>query len=511
MRDFTSYLVSVCRGLLNGIVTRPLVLFSIAFPISVRAIPEVLAGAYPLGFDTVWVYAPFVKAVQTEGFGSVMNEMSYEMSSFRPAPLMFMFLGIAGVLSSAEPFLITKAAAPLLHAFLVFSLYYFARCRLHWDDKRCLLIILLSSLYFVPLRFSWDMYKNTLGYALLILALAHLQRNPTSRDRFLFSSLAGLSILASELTTVLLGAIAGLVFLQDVIKHRKWNSQLLVVGLVALLATFIYLGLLFSAPPTATPLAPVPPRTSLLYNYVGAAEDIYIFPGLGDMYTTVLLLSGIILAPLLPFAWFGFRRERRLWIWTLALGIGAFSLVVVPFAAIPSWHRWLFMLTFPVIIFAVSGLARFGWKVITAFLVVLVVLSASFMVLSPASALPYYTNGYTIFYIPSSMMQNTVPLQDSLDIVDALWWLNEMRFEDSVLVAHISFVGWAKLYSTIPEIYGFVDPAQVDGGNFSAYEHVFLVYWTVGQGWFKSSLLPAGMVKIHTSANIAVYELSRPS
>ncbi len=73
MRDFTSYLVSVYRGLLNAIVTRPLALFLFASPISVRVIPEILAGAYPLGFDTVWVYAPFIKAVQAEGFSSAMN------------------------------------------------------------------------------------------------------------------------------------------------------------------------------------------------------------------------------------------------------------------------------------------------------------------------------------------------------------------------------------------------------------------------------------------------------
>ena len=504
MNDVTSYLAAVGGRLLNAIATRRLALFSILFPISVRAIPEILAGVYPLGFDTVWVYAPFVKAVQADGLVSAMNEVS----SFRPAPLMFIILGIAGAVSNAEPFLVTKAAAPLLHGFLVFSMYYFARRRLRWDDRRSLLLIVLVSLYFVPLRFSWDMYKNTLGYAFLILALAHLQRSPTSRDWLLFSSFAGLSLLASELTTVLLGAIAGLVFLQDLVRHRKWNLQLLVVGIVALVATVIYLGLLFPAPPLATPLAPLPPRTSILYNYVGAAEDVYIYPGLGDIYATVLLLSGIILAPLLPFAWLGFHRKRGLWIWTLPLGIGAFSLVVVPFAAIPSWHRWLFMLTFPVMILAASGLARLAWKVITPILVGLIVLSASFMVLPPAGALPYYTSAYTLPYVPSSMMQNTVPLQDSPDIVRALRWLNEMRLEDSVLVAHISFVGWAKLYSTIPEVYGFVHPAQVSGSGFSEYAHLYLIYWASGQGWFKPSLLPAGAIEIFRTGRIAIFELS---
>ncbi len=240
MKDLMSHLTTGGRGLLNAIARRRLAVFAIVFPITVRAIPELLAGVYPLGFDTVWVYAPFVKAVQADGFVSAMNEVA----SVRPAPLMFIILGIVGLGSSAEPFLVTKAAAPLLHGFLVFSIYYFARRRLQWDDKRILLLVLLVSLYFVPLRFSWDMYKNTLGYAFLILALAHLRRDPTSRDWLFFSLFAGLSLLASESMAVLLGAIAGLVFLQALVRHRKWNLQLLVVGIVALLATFIYLGLL---------------------------------------------------------------------------------------------------------------------------------------------------------------------------------------------------------------------------------------------------------------------------
>ena len=503
MKGLTSYLAAVRRGLIDAISTRRLVLFSILFPLSVRSIPEILAGAYPLGFDTVWVYAPFVQAAQADGFGSAMSELG----SFRHAPLMFIFLGIAGVVSNADPFLITKATAPLLHGFLVFSMYYFARHRLRWDDKRSLLLILLASLYFVPLRFSWDMYKNTLGYALLILALAHLQRNPTSRDWFLFASLAGLSLLASELTTVLLGAIVGLVFLRDMVKHRKWNPQLLVVGVVALLVTFTYLGLLFPAPPTATPLAPPPQRTIFLYNYVGAAEDVYIYPELGDIYATVLLLSVIILAPLLPFAWLGFHRERRVWIWTITLGIGAFSLAFVPVAAIPLWHRWLFMLTFPALIFAVNGLVRLGWKAITGFLTVVIVLSAGFAVLSPERALPYYTSSYTLPYVPSSMMQNTIPFSDVSDVLEALQWLNDQRFENSVFVIHISFVGWAKLYSTDLEIYDFSDTIQVVNGNFSAYERVFLIYWAVEEGWFKQSLLPSHATEIHVSGRIALYEL----
>lgn len=56
------------------------------------------------------------------------------------------------------------------------------------------------------------------------------------------------------------------------------------------------------------------------------------------------------------------------------------------------------------------------------------------------------------------------------------------------------------------EAHGFSHPDEVNHGNFSAYKHVFLVYWAIGQGWFRSSLLPFGMVEIRVSGRIAVYE-----
>src|SRR5216684_4485607 len=51
------------------VTLRRFLLFSFLFPFAVRTVPEILAGPWPLGFDTVWVYAPFVKEVEMQGAG----------------------------------------------------------------------------------------------------------------------------------------------------------------------------------------------------------------------------------------------------------------------------------------------------------------------------------------------------------------------------------------------------------------------------------------------------------
>src|SRR3990172_4420406 len=55
MRNFPSSLVWAWKRSLHGIKSRRFVLLSIVFPLGLRTIPELLAGPWPLGFDTVWV------------------------------------------------------------------------------------------------------------------------------------------------------------------------------------------------------------------------------------------------------------------------------------------------------------------------------------------------------------------------------------------------------------------------------------------------------------------------
>jgi hypothetical protein len=239
---------------------------------------------------------------------------------------------------------------------------------------------------------------------------------------------------------------------------------------------------------------------------VSSSGDVYNYLGIGDLYVSVLLLSGIILGPLLPLAWAGFHREKRLIIWTASLSIGAFSLLLTPYAAIPGWYRWLFMLALPILLFSVKGAMKMKREVIVIFVGIIAVLSVGFLAFPLDNAFPYYTNAHTLAYVPSSMLQNTIPFQDSADTVRALHWLNQFQSRDYVLVTHISFQGWALLYSTNPEIYGYVDASQVDHGNFSSYRTVLLLYWALNQGWYSQRLMPSNMTEVYQIGRIGVYE-----
>src|SRR3972149_1015023 len=108
MRNFPGFLSLAWKRFLHGIRSRRFVLLSIIFPLGLRTIPELLAGPWPLGFDTVLSYAPFVKDVETQGFGSAFASF---FSVNHPAPLVYVLLGFGAVATGAPPCAFYSASA----------------------------------------------------------------------------------------------------------------------------------------------------------------------------------------------------------------------------------------------------------------------------------------------------------------------------------------------------------------------------------------------------------------
>lgn len=128
-----------------------------------------------------------------------------------------------------------------------------------------------------------------------------------------------------------------------------------------------------------------------------------------------------------------------------------------------------------------------------AFLAVFVFLAVAYVGTPDGAAFPYYDSWYTKSYVPASLLRNTVALQDSPDVVRVATWLDDQGISNAVLVAHIGFVGWARVYVDTMNVYGFGDPAQVNNGNFSAYSHVYVLGWADHASSFQRQRLPLGL------------------
>jgi hypothetical protein len=130
-----------------------------------------------------------------------------------------------------------------------------------------------------------------------------------------------------------------------------------------------------------------------------------------------------------------------------------------------------------------------------------------FIFLPNSLAFPYF--GLFPFYVPTSMLQNSVSLSDSRDVVNALNWAKINMKNDSRLLVHDAFSGWASttINSSLLISYGYADPtmyAQQVVANGSEY-HLYLIWWINGSGWYGQPDVSSSFNEVFVSGKIAIY------
>jgi hypothetical protein len=166
-------------------------------------------------------------------------------------------------------------------------------------------------------------------------------------------------------------------------------------------------------------------------------------------------------------------------------------------------------MVFPLAFFAVEGFRRFRFGRLRRVLGGgLVFLSFCFVLLPAGWAFPYFR--VFPYYVPSSMLQNTVALGDCGDVVSALGWVDGRVGSGGVLLVHDVFRGWALLYMrNVGSVvgYGYGDPAVAAAQLVAeGVGRVFVVWWVAGEGWHGVASLSGGFVEVFRSGRIAVYE-----
>src|SRR5207245_9951256 len=83
----------------------------------------------------------------------------------------FSIFGTIYTTTGIDPVFIVKVAWPFLYGTLAISEYIFARRYMLWSSRRSLLLVLIASIYFVSLRVSLDLMRDTLAMAFLFFTL----------------------------------------------------------------------------------------------------------------------------------------------------------------------------------------------------------------------------------------------------------------------------------------------------------------------------------------------------
>jgi hypothetical protein len=426
-----------------------------------------------------------------------------------------------------------KIAAPLLFGLNVAGVYWFSRKMLGWNLRMGMLTGAFFALQLASLRISWDLLRNTLGLGILLFALSYIKGVNSKRGFVLFALLSLLSVFAHEYAAVtLLVVILGLLVWQFV--KRQLDSTSIRLGLASLPALTVFLvgmGLRFFpvSPAAETNVIRAGDAVSakvaglpFLVDYLNIQSSVDSYASYSNLVLSVGLLFAVLFLPYLLLVVKGFFRNGILNLWTGLLLVGAFGCLIIPFASLEYWHRWMFMLVYPFTFYAVNGFGRLlskfreknthfsSWfsnrkaatMVLITFSLGIAYLATPVLMVYANASVPVVTGTYLYF-----STSPTVPYEDVNSVVEAMGWLNDHLDTVSCVALQHAFLHWGELYldksHLIVHFTSNVNSA-VSMAFRNGLSRVFFVWWNEPIGWYGISV-PESFSRVQDFNRISVY------
>ena len=489
----------------NFQVITPILAFLI--PFAIRLIPEALAWPYPIGFDTIYTYVSWIESGYPLNLDPLMM-----IKGTRLFPLLALLMDR---MLFNNAILTVKILGPLLHAFLGLSMYIFARRVLNWEAWKSLLLAAFSSLYFVSLRISWEMYRQMLGTVFLFLALSCYWSSRSRKAAAAMPLLTLLTILSHEITGVTLLAL----MLVETVYGAVKRDEKLPAAVLSLLMGVAFLGYMLLDLATLSLKLPfetfIEDRITLAGYILGFIIFCYIF--------------------LLPFILYGITkvRNRLVLSWLIVALLPGIWPIIYPSLCPPLWFRWLIFMVYPTCIYSTEviyvllsrrGSSKAPKAIALAYFCLVGILSGYYLAADPEYAFPYFAdyNPYKT-YIQSSMLQSTIPLRDIESTIQAANWLSENAH--GLIVLHEAFYPWAMRCGCLTDkklrIIRERDLTKPDRRNFAdalikianetskGSREVYTIWWTNGKGWYNVPSLPNEFQLVKSFGNIGVYVFRR--
>jgi len=479
------------------------ILLAFAIGFVVRLIPEMLSYPYPIGWDTIY-YAYRIQDGVVFGFWDNI------FSTWLPYGIMI-FLGN---LTRMDPFLLLKIVAPLFYGGTTAGIFFVAWKKLDWSVTKSLLVSVFFAFQLAALALSWQFYRNVFGVMVLLFAI------PFLKNDIGWKATAGLSVLGlliawgHELAVVSLFFIVFGMLALSVWRKEKISYRLFVAIIPAV---FVFFGNFLWVSPYAVPLEnnlvwlhdsvfAHPAGLFFLTDYLSVSTPIESYGSYFSLFYDVGSLFVLLYAVLLPLIAVGYFKDRVFGVWTFLLLVGALGCLVVPFAGLLLWGRWMLMLVVPFSFFAANGLwsvtkslegvsvSRFlTWfnitkKVGVGLFLVSVIVGGLFMVW-PLVEGKYGVIGWggTFKYVPSTMQSSSVPVRDTEGVIEAYEWLNTNMDGDSSLLVHDVFEFWTMLYLDQNNRGILFDWDLEAASNYAVdegFESAYFVWWNEDIEWY---------------------------
>ena len=424
-------------------------LFLFILAAAIRAIPEIKAGIWPIGYDTFNTYAAELSSYN----GPLINFL-------KTANILYFFF-LPFKAAGVSPDLIVKIFGPIFYGGLIVSCYLFARRFLQFSVLKAFLLAILTTFQLAALRLSWDLYRNELALIFLFWGLIYLPGAAKLRNLILFGLLAALVVLSNQLVTVLLLVIL-LVYGVHLLFKKKWEEFLSISIVLTIMAILFSVVLSSSGQVLYDSHVFFTSEKNYFWRYFYRYDAVMSYGYLAEL---IWSLFWLVYGWLLVFVVFGFyflRKNLVLTVMTIWLLLGTFSSLIFFGSGLMVWERWLLMLIFPFLIYTVEGLFLIGkylshlkgWatrlpKLALALAIIFWIIFLSlfinraipFLSADYRDAQPPLANEELNNYFPRTMLHTSLGLWELEDTLKVVEYLNKVAPPGSVILVDNRYRG----------------------------------------------------------------------
>jgi hypothetical protein len=399
----------------------------------VRAIPEMVAHPYPVGYDVINYYIPVITNFQE--YWPIVSEQY---------PLYVLILHFFQVAMNLQPQILVSMSGLILYGFFSVSLFIMSR-RLFGLGEFYSLYLTLFVIFQLPvLRTAWDLHKDILSLTLFMIAISIIF---PLRLKIGWYSLICSSFVASVAVFLdkMIGALlVGSFLIYGFVLRSKYISllSLIIVG--------------FFAAAIASDYGSI----GQPFNVSSEYSETNLLSQNSEPYSpkSLLTLFLVVNCPLLVPAGFGLiHSDNRLLKIAVAISaIGSFSWVIFPEMRAIAADRWIFVLGIFLSIFAGYGIVRYAQtkthpRFRRRFLCL--ILGSSIILGLTYETMPYHMASFSENMLgqiiepfgPATMQFNSISVTDTGELLKTINWINENVPKDAIIIGEKHWRGWMEI------------------------------------------------------------------
>src|ERR671911_2801105 len=399
----------------------------------IRALPEVVAYPYPIGYDVINYYIPVITNLE-EHWSVISGQL----------PVYTLILYSLHLSTSLSPHFLVSSAGIILYGFFSVSLFLTSRKLLRFNEIYGAYLALFVILQLPVLRTSWDLQKDIFALTLLLISVSLID---PSKIRIGYIRLIGSFIAAS--VAVFVDKMVGVLFVSSLIAYalavrvRYITFLSLITSVLFAIAIGSQYGNVQQSLQTS--------NASPSLNLATPPPEIYNPTAL---FTLFLVVNGPLLIP----GGFGFMRSDRrfLKVVTAITAIGSFSWLVFPDKQSLVADRWIFLFGIFLSIFAGYGILDYLRQNVSSKRrkqILFILLGTCALLGISYEVMPHQFTGIWRYivgqniepYGPSTMQFNSIAIRNTFDLTSMTSWINENTPVDALFIGEKHWRGWMEL------------------------------------------------------------------